>query len=53
MLKIENDDAFVWLDRAFAGRDGGLVLVKIDPLLSSLHSELRFRACLRRMNLSQ
>ena len=51
--RAEKDDAFEWLDRAFAGRDGGLVLVKIDPLLGSLHNDPRYKAFLRRMNLSQ
>lgn len=51
--RAEKDDAFEWLDRAFTRRDGGLVLVKIDPLLGSLHNDPRYKAFLRRMNLSQ
>jgi tetratricopeptide (TPR) repeat protein len=51
--RAEKDAAFEWLDRAWARRDGGLVLVKIDPLLASLHSDPRYKALLQRMNLSE
>lgn len=48
----ERDHAFEWLERALARRDGGLVLVKVDPLLVSLHTDARYQSLLRRMNLS-
>jgi TolB-like protein/Tfp pilus assembly protein PilF len=51
--RAEKDRAFEWLNRAFTRRDGGLVLVKVDPLLVSLHDDSRYEAFLRRMNLAQ
>jgi hypothetical protein len=51
--RLEKVHALQWLDSAFARRDGGLVLVKVDPLLASLHDEPRYKALLRRMNLAQ
>jgi hypothetical protein len=36
--------AFEWLNRAYAQRDGGLVDIKVDPLLKSLHGDLRYAA---------
>jgi TolB-like protein/tetratricopeptide (TPR) repeat protein len=47
----EKNGAFEWLDRAFARRDGGLVVVKVDPLLASLHDDPRYKAFLHKMNL--
>jgi TolB-like protein/DNA-binding winged helix-turn-helix (wHTH) protein/Flp pilus assembly protein TadD len=45
------DEAFEWLDRAYAQRDSGLVLIKMDPLLNSLHGDPRFAAFLKKLNL--
>jgi TolB-like protein/DNA-binding winged helix-turn-helix (wHTH) protein/Tfp pilus assembly protein PilF len=45
------DAAFQWLERAFARRDPGLLWVKINVSLRSLHSDPRFDALLRRMGL--
>jgi TolB-like protein/DNA-binding winged helix-turn-helix (wHTH) protein len=45
------DKAFEWLDRAYAQRDGGLIAAKVDPLLKSLHSDPRFAALLKKLNL--
>ncbi|HEV7432075.1 MAG TPA: TIR domain-containing protein [Steroidobacteraceae bacterium] len=47
----ERAKAFEWLDQAFAQKDPGLVNVKTDPLLASLHGDARFAKLLRRMNL--
>ena len=47
----ETDQAFAWLDRAYAQHDGGLVSVKTDPLLASLRGDPRYTALLRRMKL--
>jgi serine/threonine-protein kinase len=47
----EKDQAFLWLDRAYAQRDGGLVELKTDWLLASLRPDPRYSALLRKMNL--
>jgi len=47
----EIDEAFAWLDRAYAQRDGGLAEIKGDPLLKNLEGDPRFEAFLRRMRL--
>jgi TolB-like protein/lipoprotein NlpI len=49
----EVDRAFAWLDRAYRQRDGGLPVVRGDPLLKNLHSDPRFKAFLRKMNLPE
>jgi TolB-like protein len=49
----EKDEAFVWLNRAYAQRDGGLTQVKFDPLLDSLRSDPRYLAFLRKMKLPE
>jgi adenylate cyclase len=51
--RADRDHAFEWLERALARRDGGLTFVKIDPLLASLHSDPRYKAFLRKVNLSE
>ena len=45
----EVDRAFVWLERAFAARDGGLSGVKASPWLRSLHGDTRWRPFLDRL----
>jgi len=47
----QKDEAFQWLDRAFAQRDGGLAEVKYDPLLRGLRKDPRYRALLSKMGL--
>ena len=47
----DKDRALQWLDRAVKQRDGGLVNIKVDPLLASLHGDPRYAAVLRKMNL--
>ncbi|MCX7043100.1 MAG: protein kinase [Gammaproteobacteria bacterium] len=49
----QKDEAFQWLDRAFAQRDGGLAEVKYDPLLRSLRKDPRYRELLGKMGLPQ
>jgi TolB-like protein/cytochrome c-type biogenesis protein CcmH/NrfG len=49
----DKDAAFHWLDRAERQRDGGMIIMKTDPLLKSLHGDPRFAALLRKMNLSE
>jgi len=45
------DEAFEWLDRAYAQRDSGLIGTKVEPLLKSLHNDPRFAAVLKKLNL--
>jgi serine/threonine-protein kinase len=47
----EKDLAFEWLERAYRQQDGGLMQLKVDPLLASLHSDPRFKALMKKMNL--
>ena len=43
----------MWLDRAYAQHDGGLIEVKADKLLASLRADARYAAFLRKMNLPE
>jgi tetratricopeptide (TPR) repeat protein len=55
-LRGEPDQAFLWLDRAYEQRDGGLIgtpSVNIDPDLKSLRGDPRYKAFLRKMNLPE
>jgi len=45
------DEAFEWLDRAYAQRDLNLIWTKVDPLLKNLHNDPRFAAFLKKLNL--
>jgi TolB-like protein/DNA-binding winged helix-turn-helix (wHTH) protein len=47
----ETDKAFEWLLCAYQQRDGGLLFVKADPLLRSLHHDPRYADVLRKMRL--
>ncbi|HET9597255.1 MAG TPA: tetratricopeptide repeat protein [Anaeromyxobacteraceae bacterium] len=46
-----NDEAFLWLERAYQARDFGLVDIRNDALLKPLRGDPRFAALLRKMNL--
>ena len=48
----EADEALQWLERAYAQHDGGMFLVKVDPLLKNLRTDGRFKALLRKMRIS-
>ncbi|MGI9544203.1 MAG: adenylate/guanylate cyclase domain-containing protein [Cyclobacteriaceae bacterium] len=43
------DKAFLWLERAYDNRDGGLLHMKTDPLLTALHKDRRWEAFLEKM----
>jgi hypothetical protein len=43
------DQAFQWLERAYAQHDGGLTIVKVDPLLRGLRPDPRYTVLLRKM----
>jgi TolB-like protein/Tfp pilus assembly protein PilF len=49
----EKDRAFEWLDRGRAQRDGGLIIVREDPLLRGLRSDARYPSLLRKLNLQE
>jgi TolB-like protein/DNA-binding winged helix-turn-helix (wHTH) protein/Tfp pilus assembly protein PilF len=50
-FRNQPDEAFEWLERAYAQRDGGLIFTKVDPLLKSLRNDPRFAAFLKQLNL--
>jgi TolB-like protein/DNA-binding winged helix-turn-helix (wHTH) protein/Flp pilus assembly protein TadD len=49
----DNDRAFEWLQRDQKERDGWLLFLKVDPRLSALRSDPRFRDLLRRVGLPE
>jgi hypothetical protein len=50
-FRNQPDEAFEWLDRAYAQHDDGLVHMKVEPLLKNLHSDPRYIALLKKLNL--
>jgi tetratricopeptide (TPR) repeat protein len=52
-LRNQSDEAFEWLERAYAQHDGGLINTKMDLLLKSLHNDPRYAAFLKKLNLPQ
>ncbi len=49
-FRNQSDEAFEWLDRAYAQKDSGLIGTKVDPLLKSLHKDPRYDALLKKLN---
>ncbi len=49
----EKDEAFDWLEKAFAAHDKGLMYLKIDPTLDPLRPDARFSSLVRRVGLPQ
>ena len=49
----DKDRAFEWLERAYRQQDGGLLDIKIDPFVTSLHSDPRYAALLKNLNFPQ
>jgi hypothetical protein len=47
----EKDQAFAWLEKAYAVRDKGLTFLKVDPCVDPLRSDPRFQNLLRRVGL--
>lgn len=47
----EKDEAFVWLDKAYAERDFILVTLKVEPMFDELRSDPRFAIMLKRVGL--
>jgi serine/threonine-protein kinase len=52
-FKGQKDQAFSWLDRAYAQKDIFLWSIKGDPFLKSLEDDPRYRAFLRKINLPE
>jgi len=50
-FRNQSDEAFEWLERAYAQRNSGLINTKVDPFLNSLHKDPRFAAFLKKLNL--
>jgi hypothetical protein len=44
------DKAFEWMDNAYNEHDTGLLLLKGDPLIRSLHRDPRWRTLMKKMN---
>ena len=51
-FRNQTDEAFEWLDRAYAQHDPSLVTTKVDPLLKSLHNDPRYAAFLTKLHLA-
>ena len=47
----QHEPALAWLQRAYAQQDGGLISVKIDPLLKNLHGDVRYEALVKKLGL--
>jgi TolB-like protein/DNA-binding winged helix-turn-helix (wHTH) protein/Tfp pilus assembly protein PilF len=50
-FRNQTEEAFEWLDRAYAQRDPSMMSTKVQPLLNSLHNDPRFAALLKKLNL--
>lgn len=50
-MRGEADQAFEWLERAYAQRDSGVALTKCDPHFRSLHGDARWGAFLKKLGL--
>jgi hypothetical protein len=50
-FRNQSDEAFEWLDRAYAQRDPSLMSTKVEPLLNSLQNDPRYAAFLKKLNL--
>ena len=50
-FRNQPNEAFEWLERAYAQRDSGLIGTKVEPLLKRLQSDLRFTEFLKKLNL--
>jgi tetratricopeptide (TPR) repeat protein len=50
-FRNQRDEAFEWLDRAYAQHDSGLIQMKVDTLMKSLHNDPRYTAFLKKLNL--
>ena len=50
-FRKQSNEAFKWLDQAYAQRDSGLIGTNVDPLLKNLHNDPRFATFLKTIHL--
>ena len=50
-FRNQPDEAFKWLDRAYAQHDPSLGYTRAEPLLKSLHNDPRYDALLKKLKL--
>ncbi len=50
-FRNQPDEAFEWLDRAYANHQENVTHTKVDPLLKNLHGDPRYAAFLKKLNL--
>jgi TolB-like protein/DNA-binding winged helix-turn-helix (wHTH) protein/Tfp pilus assembly protein PilF len=50
-FRNQRDEAFEWLDRAYAQREGNLALANLWPPLKNLHGDSRYSAFLKKVRL--
>ncbi len=47
----EKEQALDWLEKAFEGRDGSMVFLKVDPVFNGIRSDPRFVRLIKKMGL--
>lgn len=47
------DQALMWLEKAYEGRDGSMIFLKVDPVFSGIRSNPRFTSLLRKLRLEE
>jgi TolB-like protein/DNA-binding winged helix-turn-helix (wHTH) protein len=50
-FRNQRDEAFEWLDRAYAQHEGNVASTNLDPMLKNLRSDPRYAAFLKKHNL--
>jgi TolB-like protein/DNA-binding winged helix-turn-helix (wHTH) protein/cytochrome c-type biogenesis protein CcmH/NrfG len=50
-VRNQRDEAFEWLDRAYAQHEGNVAYTNLDPMLKNLRSDPRYAAFLKKHNL--
>jgi serine/threonine-protein kinase len=49
----DREQAFTWLEKAYADRSGTLILLNVNPMMDSLRADPKFRNLVQRLNLPQ
>jgi adenylate cyclase len=49
----DKDQAFVWLEKSYQGREHDLVFSRVWPMFNSLHSDPRYRDLMKRVGLPE